>query len=431
MAADGPRRSIRRGLGARLWSTSKVAVSAARLAARRTVGLEGDGDRRLGETLARELDQMKGMAMKVGQILSYFEGILPESTHAALRGLQQGAQPLAFETVAEVIESALGRPVPQLFDALTESPVAAASIGQVHRGRVGAQDVAVKVQYPGIRDTIDADFSRIGRLAKIASLASAVDGDAMVAELRERFVEECDYRIEAENLRQFARVFDGDPDVEIPPALPSHSGQTVITTRWAEGIDFYAFVESASEARRAEVARVIVRFAYRCLFQLLAINADPHPGNYRFRFEGPTAFLDFGCVRRFDPAFVDAERRVARVLLDGDRAAFDDAVLATGMVAKPHRFDFDHHWAMMRHQLAPYLHPRYRLTSEYIRAGMQLSGPTSPNVRLLRIPPPWMWYQRLQWGLHAVLVRLDVEVDYGTLLREALEGPVTPLPDAA
>ncbi len=424
---DGPRRSIRRGLGARLWSTSKVAVSAARLAARRTVGLEGDGDRRLGETLAAELDQMKGMAMKVGQILSYFEGILPESTHAALRGLQTGGQPLAFETVAEVIEGALGRPVDELFESLSESPVAAASIGQVHRGRIAGRDVAVKVQYPGIRETIDADFSRIGRLAKIASLASAVDGDAMVAELRERFVEECDYRIEAHNLRQFAEVYADDPDVEIPAAVVGHCAETVITTHWAEGMDFYTFVETADEARRAEVAGALVRFAYRSLFGLLAINADPHPGNYRFRLQGPTAFLDFGCVRRFDPSFVEAERRVAKVLLAGDRAGFDEAVRATGMVAKPAKFDFDHHWAMMRHQLEPYLHPRYRLTPDYIRAGMQFSGPTSPNVRILKIPPQWMWYQRLQWGLHAVLVRLNVEVDYRTPMLEAIEGPVAPL----
>lgn len=147
---------VKRGWGKRLLSTGKIAASAARLAARRAVGASaGEQDGALGEALAHELDQMKGMAMKVGQIVSYFDGILPEQAHAALHSLQRGATPVAFATMAAVIEEAFGRPVDELFEEFEREAIAAASIGQVYRATLkGGQKVVVKIQKPGIREAI-------------------------------------------------------------------------------------------------------------------------------------------------------------------------------------------------------------------------------------------------------------------------------------
>lgn len=418
---------IRRGFGQRLLSSGRIAASAARLAARRVVGAEGEADARIGEALARELDQMKGMAMKVGQILSYFDGILPPATHEALRKLQQGVQPVAFARMDEVVNEAFGRRSAELFDAFDPVPVASASIGQVYRAVHDGVPVAVKIQYPGIRDTIDGDFSRLQSFAKIASMATAVDGPALVSELRARFVEECDYEREAEHGNAFAAAFASDPEISIPCAVRERTRSTVITSHWAPGHDFYTFVEGADAERRNAVARVLVRFAYRSLFELSAVNADPHPGNYLFPAGGPVVFLDFGCVRRFDAAFVESERRLAQIVLDDRRDLFRDAVMETGMVAKPKRFDFDVHWDMLRHQWAPYREPGFRFTPEYIAAGAEFSRPGNPNLRRLAIPPPWIWLQRLQWGLHAVLVRLGAEGDFGEILRPLLAAPRQPL----
>ena len=407
----------------RVLATGKVGFSAAHLAARRVLGMEGEADGAIGEALAAELDRMKGMAMKVGQILSYFDGVLPEETHAALRMLQQGATSMPWDKVAGVIRGALGADPDVLFDSIERAPVAGASIGQVHKAVYLGAPVAVKIQYPGILDTLATDLARVRRLSHIASLGTAVNGPALADELADSVRAECDYTAEARWQERFRRAFSADPDMVIPETVPERTAETVLTMAWCEGRDFYTFGRGASQEVRDAAGLVLLRFAHRSFFTLGMVNADPHPGNYVFMDDGRVAFLDFGCVRRFDPDFVESERRLARVVLDGDRAAFPDAVRATGMVADPRRFDYDMHWKVMRHQYAPYVAETFTFSLEHVRAGMALNTPSNPNLRRLAIPPQWIWLQRLQWGLLAVLGRLGVRGSFGPMLRGILDAP--------
>lgn len=433
--ADEKRRvlsEINHRFGGRVAATSKVAANALRLASRRLSGRDDSAIyQAIGENLARELDGMKGLAMKVGQILSYLDGALPAETHAALRALQKGATPVAFASLLPVVEGALGAPIAELFDSIDETPLAAASIGQVHRAVFRGEPVVVKIQYPNVRATFESDFGRLGALAGMASLATAVDGKALVAEVRARILEECDYLREAAYQTAFRAAFAGDVGVAIPEVIGERTARTVLTTSFAAGDDFYRFLERSSQERRDVVGLTLARFSYRSLFHLGALNADPHPGNYVFPEAGPVVFLDFGCVRRFDASYVEVERNLARVVCDGARARFRDALLATGMVAKPTRFDFDLHWALLRHQHQPYIDARFRFTKGYLSKLMDFSKPDNPNLRLLAIPPPWIWQQRLVSGLHAVLTRLDADGDFREVFRAALDAPLSPLVVAA
>jgi predicted unusual protein kinase regulating ubiquinone biosynthesis (AarF/ABC1/UbiB family) len=422
---------IPRGWGRRLLSTGKIAASAARLAARRVVSSpEGEADGHIGEALARELDQMKGMAMKVGQILSYFDGTLPPETHRALRVLQRGAKPVAFDRMARVIEEAFGQPVDTLFEEIDPAPVAAASIGQVHRARFEGHPVAVKVQYPGIRDTMSADFGRLRSLSRLASVATAVDGLAIVNELRERVDEECDYDREAAHQAAFAAAFARDRNVDIPAVVLERTRETVLTTEWSDGQDFYAFQASADEGRQSEAGLVLARFALFSLFELGTVNADPHPGNYLFPPDGRVVFLDFGCVRRFDAEFLEAHRDLVAVVVSDQRSLLEEAMAQTGMVGRPQGFDYDLHWEMLCHEYAPYREPDFRFTADYVRAGLEYSRPSNPNLRKLAIPPQWIWLERLTWGLHAVLARLGAEGPFADIMRDALSRPRVGLPEA-
>ncbi|MCA9519309.1 MAG: AarF/ABC1/UbiB kinase family protein, partial [Myxococcales bacterium] len=390
---------IRSGWGKRLWSTSKVAGNALRLAARGVRGAKpSETDNAIGESLARELDSMKGLAMKVGQILSYFDGVLPEGTHAALRPLQQGARAVAFDTMGAVVEAELGAPVGELFEAFDTTPVASASIGQVYRAKLDGADVAVKVQYPEVARTLAADAKRLRGLSRLASVATAVDGPALVDELAARLGEECDYEREAEHLRRFRAAFAHVPEAHVPAPVAARTSARVLTTEWCPGASFYEFEAAAPQARKDEVGLLLARFAYESLYRRAALNADPHPGNYLFPDDGPVVFLDFGCVRYFEADFLAAERALTRCVIDDRKDRFRDALLATGMVAKPKGFDFDSHWALLRHQLAPYSAPRFRFDFEYIRGGVGMTGPSNPNLRKLAIPPAWIWLQRQQWG---------------------------------
>lgn len=426
--ASGELQGVRRSWGQRLLSKGKIAASAARLATRRLMGSEGETDGLIGEALAKEMDKMKGMAMKVGQILSYFDGVLPDEVHTALRGLQKGVNPVTFAAMAEVVEETLGQPIDELFDDFSRTPIAAASIGQVYRATYAGKPVAVKVQYPGIWDTIRSDFSLLHKLSRLASVATAVDGPAIVRELQERFGEECDYLREAHHQEAFRAAFSNTPAIQIPAVIDERTRSTVLTSAWCDGDDFYTFQERATQDRRNEVGLLLATFAYQSLFGLGAINADPHPGNYLFPDDQHVVFLDFGCVRHFDAAMIKTERHLARVVIDNRRQDFRDAVLATGMVAKPKSFDYDVHWATLRHQYAPYSTATFRFTPDYIQEGMEFNRPSNPNLRKLAIPPAWIWLQRLQWGLHAVLARLQAEGPFADVYREALDTPLKPLP---
>lgn len=432
MDDDEPLQEIRHRFRARALATGRVARTAARIATRRLLGRENDAkDLEIGEALAKELDSMKGLAMKVGQILSYFDGVLPDATHQALRKLQAGARPVRFDEVRAVAEEDLGRPLGDVFERFDEQAVAAASIGQVHRARFEGREVAVKIQYPQVAATLATDFGRIEKLAVLASLGTAVDGTALAHELKERMISECDYRLEAAWQQAFARAFEVDDDVHIPEVMERASTARVLTTEWVDGLDFYAFADEGDGSRRQAAARTLVRFAFRSLFVHCALQADPHPGNYIFpsgaERPGTVTFLDFGCVRGFEPGWLVQERALVRVVLDGDRARFNDALVATGQVPRPDRFDFDLHWRMLRHQWAPYLEPTFSFRREWMREALEFSGPKNPNLRQLAIPPPWVWQMRLIWGLHAVLIRLGADGPFRDLLHDALDEDAAPL----
>lgn len=409
-------------------SRFRVAWTAGRLAGRRLLRREvGPTDLALGDHLTAQLDEMKGLAMKIGQIVSYMDVPLPEAVQQKLAQLQTGQQGMPPEQTRSVIEGALGHPVEVLFEDFDFEPVAAASIGQVHRARVEGRPVAVKVQYPSVAESFEKDLGAIGRLASLASLASAVDGTAIVEELGARLAEECDYEREARMQRAFAAAFAEDLAVRIPAVIDSHTTAAVLTSRWVDGEGFEAIRLHAAAARRTQIARTLVRLSYRSLLGLGTIQADPHPGNFLFVPEGPVAFLDFGCVRQLEVDFVSGLRHMAQALRHGDRASFREATLTLGLVGHPGKFDFDHFYTVMEHLHRPLLASRFSFQPSFMREAMALNGPTSPNARTLAIPAAYVWVLRLQWGLWSILTKLGVEGSFDDLLDEILERPIEPL----
>lgn len=404
----------------------RIAASTATFGLRRLVRRGPDDASAFGDALVAELDQLKGMAMKVGQILSYMDGALPEDTQRALAVLQRGKAPVPWETIRAAIEAGLGASVEASFDSIDPTPIAAASIGQVHRASLGGRDLVVKVQYPDVRGTFDADIGHLRRIAALASAFSHVDGQALVDELRDRLHEGCDYAHEARWQRAFSTALADWPEVVIPEVVAERSSTTVLTSEWCEGAILEDFVAQASQSERDAAGRTLLRVAWHSTFALAAINADPHPGNQLFR-PGQVVLLDFGCVRTFQEDWLDGLRREVRAILDGDRAAARDAVIAQGMVPRPERFDFDDYWAIQQFLWRPYLKDKFAFGPELVRDFRRFNGMSNPSMRQLAIPPPWIWLTRLQWGLHAVLARLRVTLEAREELERALAQPRRPL----
>jgi predicted unusual protein kinase regulating ubiquinone biosynthesis (AarF/ABC1/UbiB family) len=413
-------------LRARAGHASRLVGAVAAMGARRLIRRSDADDEAFGTALVGELDALKGMAMKVGQILSYLDGAVPEATQVALARLQRGGAPLAWARLAPRVEAALGAPIAALFDHVDPVAVAAASIGQVHRAVLRGAPVAVKVQYPDVAALFEADVVQLRRIASLASLATRVDGAAIVEDLRSRLLEECDYLHEARAQAAFAAAFADDPGVVIPAVHVDRSAATVLTTAWHDGEELATFSATAPQALRDAVGATLARFAWRSLFAHAAIHADPHPGNQRFCPQAVVLF-DFGCVRRFNLAWLDTLRRFVRAVLDGDRGAHREATRALGLVADDRGFDWDQQWAMDRWTWEPYLGGAYTCDRGWAARGVAFSRPSNPNLRRLSLPPASVWLTRLTIGLHAVLGRLGARGRFDLLLRDALDTPAVPL----
>src|SRR2546421_1852275 len=228
------------------------------------------------------------------------------------------------QLAAGVVESELCLPPERAFARWDPEPIAAASIGQVHRAMThDGSAVAVKVQCPGIAESMAADLANVALLRRMLKMtAPSQDVDALVAELRDRVLEELDYRREAENQQRFAAYYAGHPTIRVPGIAGDLSARRVVTSelsggaRWAELLTW-------SQEERDLAAETICRFVFRSLYGAHAFNGDPHPGNYLFHGDGQVTFLDYGLVKHYTPAEIATLENMAKALVvDRDVTAY-------------------------------------------------------------------------------------------------------------
>ena len=239
------------------------------------------------------LGNLKGAAMKLGQIAAQYQDFLPEQVTEQLARLQRDAEPWAFEHLTPVLDASLSSAQRARLTWIDEQALAAASIGQVHAARLDdGRDVVVKIRYPGVADAVDADIANLGRLLKLSRFIPmrGTDIDAVLGELRERFIEETDYRNELANL-QIMRRFALPGYVLPEPVADLCTAAVLVTTR----------IDSAPIATAGpEIGHTMVEGICRQVFTFGALHADPHPGNFGLTAEDEIALYDFGCVKFLD-----------------------------------------------------------------------------------------------------------------------------------
>lgn len=250
------------------------------------------------------LGSMRGAAMKVGQSLSTVDlGLVPEEVRPEfqqiLAELQHSAKPSPFREVQRIIQADLGGEMSELFASFEREPIAAASIGQVHRATLhDGRSVAVKVQYPGIAEAIESDMKNLALgLKLLRSLVPGIDTAAIADEIRERIYEELDYELEAQNHRAIARLYRGHPFVVVPDVITQLCGRRVLVTEFVEGRRFEDIL-GLPAAERDRIGEILVRFYLNGAVRHRFLNGDPHPGNTLFLDDGRVAFLDFGFAKR-------------------------------------------------------------------------------------------------------------------------------------
>jgi predicted unusual protein kinase regulating ubiquinone biosynthesis (AarF/ABC1/UbiB family) len=276
------------------------------------------------DALVDQLSVLRGAAMKAGQVLSTvdFPGLEPDQAayvRERLSSLRSSAPGVGWKEMRKLLAREWGEAPERVLAEIDPDPVAAASIGQVYRGRTeDGRLVAVKVQYPGIAETIEADMRNVSLLSPLLrQLMPGLDVKGLLLELRERILEECDYELEASNHRRIERFWRGHPFVLVPAVDTELSRRRVLVTDWVDGIPFEE-VLAAPEATRDRYAQIIYRFFYTTATELGLALGDPHPGNYLLCPDGRVAFFDFGMLRPLPPEYVRREGAIAAHLRRGD-----------------------------------------------------------------------------------------------------------------
>lgn len=429
----------------RLFRTAGAALRTGRLALGRRRGADGDGadptmdgptvdDPKTVEAvwrIAASLGDLKGIAMKVGQVMSYIDVALPEEVRRALAALQTAAPPMPPEQVRAVVEGALGPARgAALFAAMEARPVAAASIGQVHRARLPSGGAAaVKVQYPGIEQAIAADFRPAGFGGRMASLiypGARIDG--LVAEARARFLEECDYAHEAAAQQRFAALFEGHPTLLVPAVHAEWSARRVLTTAWVDGRSFDALLATGpAQAVRDRIGVALFEFYIGSLFRHGLYNCDPHPGNYLFPADGRVALLDHGCSRAFEPDFVARLADLTFAVHADEPQGLHRAFLGLGMVHEgrvPERrtYDFETARRLVRSFFGPMLRDETAAVDLGEAATMRDLMKSKRQLLKLTLPGEFLFLFRIRFGLMSVLARLGARANWHRLERDLIEG---------
>jgi predicted unusual protein kinase regulating ubiquinone biosynthesis (AarF/ABC1/UbiB family) len=436
----------------------------------RAAAAQSDRTAALVRELVDQLGQMRGAAMKIGQMLSMveFDGVGEEEQdelQRTLAALRDDVPPVAFADLEKLMRKEFGGPLERVFSDFDERAFAAASIGQVHRATtIDGEDVVVKIQYPGVAEAVETDLRNAMLLLPLVKrLAPGLDAKAMAAEMRERIGEELDYELEAQNQRRIERLMRGHPFVRVPRVHLDLSTRRVLVSEYVDGARFES-VRRAPEADRDRYGEIVFRFFFGVLYRDRIALGDPHPGNYLLCPDGRVCFLDFGLLRDVDAERVAGERAIALAVRDRDAPALKAALLAGGYLPAGRADAVDGDWALklMRHATRWYAVPGHRRFSpndarrgrdrervdreapdgerpEGERPEGERPGRERPDaeqraairtqINQFTVPPESMLIRRMHGIVAVVLEQLRAGGDWGAIAAEYLHGapPATPL----
>ncbi len=385
------------------------------------------------EQIVTALGTMKGAAMKVGQVMSFLDvGLVPEEYREEfqkkLGALRDAAPTVTFKDMGKVIEEELDGPLDEFFEEFDETPIAAASIGQVYRAKLlDGRDVAVKVQYPGVASAVRADMQNLGLILRLAKrIAPGMDPKAIGEEIRDRIEEELDYELEAQNQRTLARIFRGHPFIVVPGVVTSLSRERVLVTEFVEGIGFEE-LKGKPQEERDRVGEILFRFYFGCLYRHHQFSGDPHPGNSMLMADGKVAFYDFGLFKRMPEGAVELEMQVARAVIEGDTETIMRVGTETGFFPEPEKFDPDKVLEHFRAATSWYTHDEYvEVTPEWAtQVLIDMSDPRSEYFGQLRhesAPPDHLFGRRMEVLTFAVIAQLHARGNFHRIAREWFYG---------
>jgi predicted unusual protein kinase regulating ubiquinone biosynthesis (AarF/ABC1/UbiB family) len=369
------------------------------------------------QRVAETMGHMKGALMKLGQMVSFVTDDVPEEYRAALATLQTSAPPMDFALLRDVAEAELKMPLERAFASFDPTPLASASIGQVHRATLPTgEEVVVKIQYPGVADAIRADLDNAEMLYRMAMMFyPSVDVGPIVDELRGRIGEELDYQLEARNQQAFFDLYHDHPFIRVPRVIPSHSTARVLTSEYVEGKRF-ADVIALPDEQRQRYAEILYRFIFGSIARFGVFNGDPHPGNYLFA-DGKVIFLDFGCVKYFPAGMRRDWKGLVAAHLHGSLEPFRAQLVALGFIKPDDDTSLQDLFDYFGYFYEPFHHDRdFAFTREYNAQSFghvfKPQGRFAPLAKKLNMPPDFVFVNRIQWGVVSLLASLGARANW-------------------
>jgi len=402
---------------------------------------------RTAERYAELLGRSRGALMKAGQMLSFVSAspAVPAEFQpiyqAALTRLRDDAPPMAPELARAVLESELDRRTESAFAEFDWSPLAAASIGQVHAARLhDGRAVAVKIQYPGVAAAIRADLRNnellstlLGLIFGLSPRKASFDLRGAAREMSVRITEELDYRLEAANQAEFADIYRGHPFIHVPEVIGELCTDRVLTQELILGKSWSNALTCERELRDSW-AEAIYRFVYATNLRFCLFNADPHPGNYLFHDDGSVSFLDFGCVKRLRREQVDVMIAIGRACMRDDvlgtwRACVEGGFCRSTDSVTPEevysfwRESWELWWAEQPFTVTP------ECAARWIEHKYSPTGPSANSFRHFTASPEYTTMGRIELSTASLIAELHATNYWGSMAAEFFEGtpPLTAL----
>ena len=378
--------------------------------------------------LAERLANLRGAAMKLGQLISLeSEGLLPPELAQALESLRSQAAPMPLAQLRRVLGRAYGSGWERRFARFDETPIASASIGQVHRARtIDGRELALKVQYPGVARSITSDVDNVATLLRLAQLLPlGVDVEEIAREAKRQLAQEADYLAEAGFLEQYARLVADDPLIVLPKVHWDFTTARVMAMDYMEGVPLDSLGAETPQAIRDTLGAALQRLMFRELFEFRVMQTDPNFANYLYQpSTARLVLLDFGATQHFSHAYAERYRRITRAIVAGDRPAIEREARRIGYIAEDASQDVVDAAMEVLELVCEPLRPDdvYDYgSSDLPRRARELGVDLAFKRGLLRMPPSHtLFLHRKLVGVYLLLARLGARVPTGRLLRPFL-----------
>ncbi|HHW64900.1 MAG TPA: AarF/ABC1/UbiB kinase family protein, partial [Rhodocyclaceae bacterium] len=347
-----------------------------------------------------------------------------------LARLREDARTMPMSQVVQVLETHWGKGWEQGFERFSFTPCAAASIGQVHRARTrDGQELAIKLQYPGVRRSIDSDVDNVATLLRVSGLLPrSLDLAPLLDEAKRQLHEEADYRREAENLQRFGALLENEADFVLPRAVDALTRSDILAMSWVEGVavESLADPQVADQALRDRIASLLIGLLFRELFEFRLIQTDPNFANYRFDTDsGRLVLLDFGATRAYTEPVVAAYRQLMAGTIRGDRAVMSEAAQAIGYFQDNiHAHQREAVIDLFEIACEPLRHPGpYDFGTSDLAVRLRDAGLALSTDRDFWHTPPAdaLFLHRKLGGLYLLAARLRARVDVGALVARWLD----------